>query len=71
MKKTINCLVFVSCFTFGAALAHADPRDCGEPPCGRQMHGAQMYRNVEDKMFKEADTNGDGKITREEMQAAG
>lgn len=60
MKKTINYLAIISCFTLGASLAHAEPMG----------HDGQMRGQMEDKMFKAADTNGDGAISRAEFDAS-
>ena len=61
MKKTVNYLAIVSCFTLGASLAHAEPMGHDEPMHGGQMPNGQMHGQMEDKMFKDADTNGDGR----------
>lgn len=69
MKKTVNYLAIVSCFTLGASLAHAEPMGHDEPMHGGQMPNGQMHGQMEDKMFKDADTNGDGAISRTEFDA--
>lgn len=64
MKKTINYLALVSCIALGASLAHADPRGRGEQRGDGPMHG-----QMEDRLFKEADTNGDSAISKAEFDA--
>ena len=59
MKKTVNFLAIVSCFTLGASLAHAESMG----------HDGPMHGQMEDKMFKGADTNGDGAISKAEFDA--
>ena len=69
MKKTINHLAIVSCFTLGASLAHAESTGHDEPMRDGQMSNVQTRGQMEDKMFKEADANGDGAISRAEFDA--
>ncbi|MDH4235271.1 MAG: EF-hand domain-containing protein [Gallionella sp.] len=57
MKKTVIYLAVVSGFTLGATLAHAEPMG----------HDGQMHGQMGDKMFKDADTDGDGAISRAEF----
>ena len=61
MKRTFACVISSSSalacsFILAAAVAHAEPESHG------QMHG-----QIEEKMFKEADTDGDGAISKAEF----
>ncbi len=57
MKKTINCLTLASCFVLGATVAHANPDS--------------SQGNMQDKMFKDMDTNSDGMVTKDEFNNFG
>ena len=59
MKKDHVTLAIVTCFALAAPLAHADP----------EMHHGQEGGQMAEKMFKEADTNGDGAISMDEFNA--
>ena len=59
MKKDHVTLAIVICFALAAPLAHADP----------EMHHGQEGGQMAEKMFKEADTNGDGAISMDEFNA--
>lgn len=74
MKKTINYLAIVSCFALSASLAHAEAKGHGEhlfdDMRGDQKPGDQMHGQMEDKHFKEMDSNGDGMVSKAEFDAA-
>jgi len=59
MKKTVINLAIVFGFILGVSLAHAEP----------MRHEGQMHGQMEDKMFKDADTDGDGAISKAEFDA--
>lgn len=59
MKKPVNFIAVISCFVLGATLAHADGEKCDSP-----LHATQQ-----ETMFKNADTNGDGSISKAEFKA--
>lgn len=61
MKKSINFLAVISCFVLSATSALAD----GEK-CDSTMH-KQSSASVQGNMFKNADTNGDGSISKAEF----
>ncbi|MDH4233524.1 MAG: EF-hand domain-containing protein [Gallionella sp.] len=61
MKKYINCLAVVSCFVLSAASAHADGEKCDSP-----TH-SQSNSPQQGSMFNNADTNGDGSISKSEF----
>lgn len=65
MKKTAINLAIVFGFTLGASLAQAEPGGHGDS--GRQE--GQQRGQMEDKVFKEMDTNGDEAISRAEYDA--
>lgn len=70
MKKTINCLAVVSCFALSASLAHAEPKGHGKHMYD-DMHGDRMSGGqMEDRHFKEMDTDADGMISKAEFDAA-
>jgi Ca2+-binding EF-hand superfamily protein len=78
MKISIKYLAIVSCFTLsvslGASLAHAESMGHDEP-MHKGMHddhmsGDHMGEQMEDKHFKEMDTNGDGMVSKTEFDAA-
>jgi len=69
MKNAVKYLAIVSCFTFGATLAHACPnKDCPTKDSG-MMHG-QAHGQMGGKMFESIDANGDGAIARDEFDAS-
>ena len=74
MKKTIHYLAAISCFalsaSLGAAQAHAEPMGHDEHMSGDHRAGGQMHEQMEDKHFKEMDTNGDGMVSKAEFDAA-
>jgi hypothetical protein len=57
MKKTLIYLALTSCFVLGNTVAHANPGS---------NHG-----NMQNKMFKDMDTNSDGMVTKEEFNNYG
>ena len=67
----ISCFA-ISCFAFGASMAHADSKE-SPGKMRQQMHGdqmpGQMHGEMKEKMFKEMDTNGDGAISEAEFNA--
>lgn len=70
MKKIINYFAVVSCFALIASLAHAEPKGHGEHMYD-DMHGDRTAGGqMEDKHFKEMDTNGDGMVSKAEFDAA-
>ena len=71
MKKnrvypTIIFYFATTCFALDTSLAYADSKEHSgkmhEQVPGNQMSG-QMHGEMKEKMFKEMDANGDGKIT--------
>jgi len=76
MKKTVNYLVIMSCFTLGATLAYADTdahhgkmHDTQASHHG-EMHGKDSHHGKRHgKKFRAMDTNADGAITKEEFDA--
>lgn len=59
MKKGCVYLAIVSGFVLGTSSAHAEPDS---------QHGP-MHGQMEEKMFKDADTSGDGAISKDEFNA--
>ena len=57
MKKTINCFALASCFVLGTTAAHANPDS--------------SQGSMQDKMFKDMDTNSDGMVTKDEFNNFG
>lgn len=63
MKKSIIFLAVISCFVLNATSAHADGKKCDSP-----MH-KQSNASRHGTLFKNADTNGDGSISKAEFDA--
>lgn len=63
MKKSINFLAVTSCFLLSATFAHADGEKC-DPSMHKQSNASRPGN-----MFKNADTNGDGSISKAEFDA--
>ena len=70
MKKAVNCLVIMSCFTLGATVAYA-----GADAHHGKMHGTHASHHGEKhgkrhgKMFHAMDADGDGAVTKVEFDA--
>jgi len=62
MNKPIKFLTVISCCVLSATLVHADVEKCDS-----QMHKSNASR--QDDMFKDADTNGDGAVSKAEFKA--
>jgi len=63
MKKPITFLAVISCFALSTTSVHADGEKCDSP-----MH-KQSNASRQETMFKNADTNGDGSISKAEFDA--
>lgn len=61
MKKSISFLAVISCFALSATAAFADGEKCDSP-----MH-KQSSASRQGTMFSNADTNGDGSISKAEF----
>ena len=79
MNKPINFLAIACCFTLSASPAYAEPRAHGEHMFdsmtdehmpGAHMSAGRMHEQMEDRHFKEMDTNGDGVVSKAEFDAA-
>ncbi len=57
MKKTLIYLALTSCFVLGNTVVHANP--------------VSNHGNMQNKMFKDMDTNSDGMVTKEEFNNYG
>ena len=60
MNKPVKFLAVISCCVLSATLAHADVEKC-------DSHKSNAPQ--QDNMFKDADTNGDGAISKAEFKA--
>ena len=63
MKKTTKYLIAVSSFILSAGLAYADGEEC-DTPVHKSSSGSPQ-----ESMFKSADTNSDGEISKNEFNA--
>jgi len=61
MKNTINFSAVISCFILSATLVHAEDQKCDSPM------NAQSNAPHQGIGFKNADTNGDGSISKSEF----
>ena len=63
MNKLVNFLAAISCFVLSATLVHADVEKCDSP-----LHD-KSNASRQENMFKDADTDGDGTISKAEFKA--
>ena len=63
MNKPVKFLAAISCFVLSATLAYADVKKCDS-----LLHD-KSNASHQDTMFKDADTNGDGAISKAEFKA--
>ncbi len=70
MNKAIKYLAIVSCFALSASQVYAEPMEHNEHMSVEHMSGGPIHEQMEDKHFKEMDTNGDGMISKAEFDAA-
>lgn len=75
MKKVVNSLVVISCFVFGATLAHACPGKQGGGMHGQMdkkmcdQKGGKMHGQMGGMMHGNMDANGDGAVDKNEFDA--
>ncbi|MBI1886832.1 MAG: hypothetical protein HYS19_00420 [Nitrosomonadales bacterium] len=75
MKKVVNSLIVISCFVFGASLAHACPGKQGggmHGQMGKKMckqTGGEMHGQMPGMMCGNMDANGDGAVDKNEFDA--
>lgn len=67
MKKIVNSLIVLSCFVFGASLAHACPGKQGGGMHGQMGH--KMCGHMGGMMSGNMDANGDGAVDKNEFDA--
>ncbi len=63
MNKPVKFFAVVSCFVLNATLAHAEVEKCDSP-----LHD-KSHTSQQENLFKDADTNGDGAISKAEFKA--